>query len=229
MSTEMQRAYSLSFRRSNAPCRDLVTKFGGQPVWVQEPQWPISRSLGEQMTFICQIALYPEIFGQTVGRMAYIFMTDLEEKVVPAWDPDSGENAVIIQPGRQPNIQTMAAPIGPTLYEYFEVPGQDQMQARPCEYLVDTARRTDPQFEDEAHRQGMDDQSFEKYSKAVEGNKVGGSPAFLQEDAMPPGGKLLLQLDSAQVPFYVNFGDCGLGFAFISPDGSQGRFLFQSY
>jgi hypothetical protein len=181
------------------------------------------------MTFICQIVLYPEIFGQTVGRMAYVFMTDLEEKVVPAWDPDSGENAVIIQPGRPPNVQTMAAPIGPTLYEFLEIPGQDQMQPRPCEYLVDTARRTDPAFEDEAHRQGMDDVSFEKYSKAVEGNKVGGTPAFLQEDAMPPGGKLLLQLDSAQVPFYVNFGDCGLGFAFISPDGSQGRFLFQSY
>lgn len=156
-------------------------------------------------------------------------MTDLEEQVVPAWDPDSGENAVIVQPGLPPSVQTMPMPTGPSLYEYVEVPGQELMQAYPCEYLVDMERRTDPDFQDEAHRQGMDDPSFERYSKEVEGNKIGGAPAFLQDDAFPPGGQLLLQLDSAQVPFYVNFGDCGVGFAFISPDGTQGKFLFQSY
>ncbi len=163
------------------------------------------------------------------GKMAYVFMTDLEKQVVPAWDPDLGENAVIIQPGRPARVQTNAASIGPTIYEYIEVPGDEFLHPRPCEFLVDVFKRSDPDFEDEAHRTGMDEATFERYSREVEGNKFGGTPAFLQEDAMPSSGHLLMQLDSSKLPFYLNFGDCGVGYVFISPDGSAGKFLFQSY
>jgi len=226
----MLRSYSLSFKPSGAPCKDAVTKFGGQPVWLQEPQWPLSASTGEQMKFICQIVLYPEIFGQVSGRMAYLFMTDLEQQVVPAWDPDAGENAVIIQPSARPlRVKTTAAETGPTLYEYVEIPGDDMLHPRSCEFLVDVIRRTDPPFINETNRGALDEQTFARYSKEVEGNKVGGTPGFLQEDAMPPSGHLLVQIDSAKVPFYINFGDCGVAYAFISPDGTAGRFLFQSY
>lgn len=226
----MIRAYSISFKPSPAPCRELVTKFGGQPVWLQQPQWPMSASTGEQMKFICQVVIYPEVFGpQVTGKMAYIFMTDLEKQVVPAWDPDAGENAVIIQPGRPVSLQTQAATVGPTLYEYVDIPGEDMLHPRSCEFLVDVNRRSDPDFVDEVHRTALNEMEFEAYSKEVEGNKIGGTPAFLQEDAMPASGHLLLQVDSAKVPFYVNFGDCGVGYAFISPDGSMGKFLFQSY
>ncbi len=189
----------------------------------------MSASTGEQMKFICQIMLYPELFGQVSGRMAYVFMTDLEKQVVPAWDPDAGENCVIIQPGRPPKVNTTAATAGPTIYEFIEVPGDEFLHPRSCEFLVDLVKRNDPDFQDEAHRAGMDDPSFEKYSKEVEGNKFGGTPAFLQEDALPSSGHLLMQIDSAKIPFYLNFGDCGVGYVFISPDGSVGKFLFQSY
>jgi hypothetical protein len=225
----MMRSYALSFKPAAAPCRELVTKFGGQPVWVQQAQWPLSASSGEQMKFICQIAVYPELFGQGMARMAYVFMTDLEKQVVPAWDPNGGENAVIMQPGRPANIQTKSVENGPTLYEYVEIPGDPMLHARPCEYIAELTKRNDPDFVDEVNRSAMDEISYENYSKAVEGNKVGGTPAFLQEDAFPAPGHLLLQLDSAKVPFYINFGDCGVGFAFISADTSAGKFLFQSY
>ena len=225
----MRRAYSLSFKPSPGPCREPVTKFGGQPVWLQPPSWPLSASTGEQMKFVCQIALYPEIFGQLKGQMAYIFITDLEKQVVPAWDPDAGENAVIIQPGAPYRGKTQAAGIGPTIYEYIEVPGDPNLHPRPCEFMVDLERRTDPDFIDENHRVAMNDAEFEVYSKQIEGNKIGGTPFFLQEDALPPSGHLLMQLDSTKVPFYINFGDCGVGYAFISPDGTMGKFLFQSY
>jgi uncharacterized protein YwqG len=95
--------------------------------------------------------------------------------------------------------------------------------------MVDVLRRTDPEFIDENHRVAMNDAEFEEYSKQIEGNKIGGTPFFLQEDALPPSGHLLMQLDSTKVPFYINFGDCGVGYAFISPDGTMGKFLFQSY
>jgi hypothetical protein len=232
MSTDlisMIRAYSISFRPSLTPCKEAVTKFGGQPVWLQQPEWPLSISTGEQMKFICQIAIYPEIFGQTAGKMAYIFMTDLEKTVVPAWDPEAGENAVILQPGRPCKLKTQAATVGPTLYEYIDLPGEDTLHPRPCEFLVDIHRRSDPDFVDETNRSGMDDSSFDKYFKSIEGNKIGGTPAFLQEDAKPGSGHLLVQIDSTKVPFYLNFGDCGVGYAFISPDATVGKFLFQSY
>lgn len=226
----MQRSYSLSLRPASSPIRELVTKFGGQPVWKLPPAWPISVSSGEQMTFICQVQLYPEIFGETVGRMAYIFMTDIERGVAATWDPDAGENAVVVHPGRPLRVQTKPLATGPSIYEYIEIPERGAMEPRPTEFAVDVFRRTDPDFVDEANRIGMEDAAFQKYEKACEGNKIGGTPLFLQEDAMPGGGgQLLIQLDSTKLPFYVNFGDCGVAWAFLSPDGSAGKFLFQSY
>ena len=37
----------------------------------------------------------------------------------------------------------------------------------------------------------------------------------------------MVQLDSGKLPFDVNFGDAGVGYAFLSPDGKEGRFLWQ--
>lgn len=226
----MPRAYSLSFKPAKAPIQEPVTKFGGQPTWLQQPQWPVSRKSGQQMKFICQIVIYPEIFGACVGKMAYIFISDVEQQALPTWDPTGGENAVIIQPGHPPQVNTRPSPRGPSLYEFIEVPGQTLLEPRPCEFLVDVFQRTDPDFIEENHRIALDEPSFALYSKQVEGNKIGGTPYFLQEDQLPRGGgHLLMQLDSANIPFSLNFGDCGVGYVFISPDGSQGRFLFQSY
>jgi hypothetical protein len=47
-----------------------VTKFGGQPVWLEAPQWPIGRANGKPMEFIGQVALDPQIFGNIPGKMA---------------------------------------------------------------------------------------------------------------------------------------------------------------
>ena len=232
MSTDaiiMLRAYSITFKHSQEPCREAVTKFGGQPVWLQKPEWPLSASTGEQMKFICQVVIYPEIFGQVTGKMAYVFITDLEKQALPCWDSDSGENAVIVQPGRPVKVATVAANSGPTLYEYVESPGEDVLHPRPCEYIADVQRKSDPEFIDEVHRSALDDASFDQYFSQIEGNKIGGSPAFLAEDAIFAGGQLLIQIDSTRVPFSINFGDCGVGYAFISPDATAGKFLFQSY
>jgi hypothetical protein len=37
-----------------------------------------------------------------------------------------------------------------------------------------------------------------------------------------------LQLDSTGVPFEVNFGDGGVGYAFLAADGNVGKFAWQS-
>ena len=102
--------YDIEFIEADAPITDPVTKFGGQPVWLERPEWPLSKELGRQMQFVCQIALDPDILGVSPGRMAYLFITGEteDEWVDGTYDPDSGENAVIVQPGGTNDAKTVA-------------------------------------------------------------------------------------------------------------------------
>jgi uncharacterized protein YwqG len=209
----MPKKHRIEFLEATAPITALVTKFGGQPVWVSAPQWPLSRQTGKPMRFICQIALNQELFPGAAARMAYLFMTDEEdgEFVDGTYEPDGGENAVLLQPGTAP-VPTASLAQGPTLYRMVEKPGHDRLQAEPCEFAVRLVE------EDDASEPGN-----------LEENKIGGSPVFLQgeEFPFPDGRRLLLQLDSCSVPFYVNFGDAGVGYAFLNEAGDRAKFLWQ--
>lgn len=91
--------YSLKFSPQSQSTTSFVTKFGGQPVRWEKPQWPVSRTTGEPMRFICQVVLDLPIFNDQPGHMAYLFMTDGEEFMGNTWESEGGENALIIQPG----------------------------------------------------------------------------------------------------------------------------------
>lgn len=218
----MVKRYDIAFQEAAAPIAGLVTKFGGQPVWATQPQWPISASTGAPMRFIGQIALDEPVFGDLAGRMAYLFMTDGDEFVDGTWEPEGGENAFIIQPGRY-DKQTQLLSVGPTLETWLAQPGHSLRTPHAIEYAVTLTPSDDPDV--------FADISLETAAGGnwTGGNKIGGSPAFLQGPEYPAGGpwKLVLQLDSADVPFEVNFGDAGVGYAFISTDGETGRFLWQ--
>ena len=73
------------------------------------------------------------------------------------------------------------------------------------------------------------EEKWHEYTDILQGNKIGGTPSFMQCDQFPEPGswRLLLQLDSARVPFSINFGDAGIGHAFMSHDGTTGKFLWQ--
>lgn len=213
----MVKKYTITFHVVEHPLLDPVTKVYDQPVWIDEPQWPLSQTMGVPMRFLCQIALNPEIFGNIPTRMAYIFMSDpfdtpeevRTDKDLPdleMWSPDGGENAVILQPGGT--------------YPFATLP-----------------LRTDPRLEDETQfaverSLGEDPEVFESENTSNENLnecKIGGTPAFLQGPEYPSGGpwKLLAQLDSCLLPGGINFGDAGRGYAFISEDGMTGKFLWQ--
>jgi len=200
----------IQFHKSEVPITEQVTKFGGQPAWIEEPEWPLSWQLGRPMRFICQIVLDAELFGNESEKMAYLFITDEEDEndyVDGTWEPDGGENAVIIQPaGNNPPTSPLMA--GPTLYANTE----SSIYMQPCEFAVTLEKGSD-----------------ENPAPDIFENKIGGVPVFLQNEEFPQGErwKLLLQLDSASVPFYINFGDAGVGYAFLSSDGSSGKFLWQ--
>lgn len=94
------------------------TKFGGQPDWLEEPQWPISPELEGPMRFIAQISL-GDVFPEHQGKMAYLFMTeDDDEYIDGTWEPDGGENAVIIQPSGEYSSTTEPLNSGPSREEF---------------------------------------------------------------------------------------------------------------
>jgi uncharacterized protein YwqG len=223
----MARKLSIEFFEAKKPINELATKFGGQPHWLGEPQWPLSKATGEPMRFIGQIAIAPEIFGQVSARMAYLFMTD-DEKVDGTWDPDGGENALILQPG-ETSIRTEPLTNGPTLFRMGKRFFGAMNWPKTLEFGVrlTTGEDSVPRTDDAGRK--ISEEEFDSALQALSGNKVGGTPMFLQGDEFPAGGpwNLLLQLDSAALPFFVNFGDAGVGYAFISQDGKQGKFLWQ--
>jgi uncharacterized protein YwqG len=223
--------YDIEFVEADAPITDPVTKFGGQPVWLERPEWPLSRELGRQMQFVCQIALDPDVFGVPPGRMAYLFITgeSEDEWVDGTYDPEGGENAVIVQPGGKNDAETVPESEGPSLYAFVD--GRGWEGAVPCEYSVDLEPGEDPEYVDEDERLEWSDAEFDAYENSLDGNKVAGTPGFIQADEFPKDGpwRLLLQLDSMTVPFHVNFGDAGIGYAYISEDGRNGKFLWQCY
>src|SRR5687767_8256440 len=49
---------------SHSPISKPITKFGGQPVWINQAQWPISKKTEKPMMFIGQIKLEPGLFGR---------------------------------------------------------------------------------------------------------------------------------------------------------------------
>jgi uncharacterized protein YwqG len=203
-------SFEIEFRREKA--EKGKTKFGGQPDWLAKPEWPISKTTGRPMRFICQINL-PDSGLNIEAKLAYLFMTDEEEYVDGTWEPDGGENAIILQPGDN-EIKTEAHVTGQTLYEMVEVPGKDRLVPKDFECAVGLIElretRTQP-----------DDSEFK--------NKIGGQPDFLQGEEYPSQEKwdLLFQLDSASVPFHINFGDAGVGYGFISDDKKRAKFLWQ--
>lgn len=205
------------------------TKFGGQPDWLSEPQWPLNTDYEEnrQMMFVCQINLNDEIFECDTLKMAYIFTThqatvDGDEDFDPdIIDPESGCTAVIIQPDGILFVKTDNIKEGPTLFDEDDEPyvgGIDFEIAEEVDFIA-----SDDFCE-------LADDEQDTYTNKIEGDKIGGAPYFIEDDAFPDdehNWKLLLQLDSNFQPFFLNLGASPCMFAFISDDLKCGKIVIQ--
>ena len=214
----------LEFKRKSS-IRAAVTKFGGAPYWIGDPQWPLSRSTGNPMRFLCQVALpNDKQFGGQ--RMAYIFMTDPEpggEYVDGTWEPEYGENAVILQPSPfDPIVKTTDLTYGPTLQ--VPVDGKPGLLDRIMGVKQSPRRR----YEDVELKVIETEKPCNLDSL---GSKLTGEPDWLQNDETPTKGdwRFFLQMDntSESNDYSINFGDAGIGYAFIRTDGRAARFLWQ--
>lgn len=234
----MPKKYTIAYREVASPITDPVTKFGGQPVWLEEPQWPVSRMYNSPMQFICQIALEPLLFGNLPTRMAYLFLTDWDYAGVfpTTFDPDGGENAVILQPGGVWSGPCLSVPEGPSLYCRSRRHGR--WEQTPCELGVDLHPGDDPDAGTWDDVDPDDKEVWDAYCAALREDKVGGAPvpptngedelaAFITD-----GWRLLLQLNAKDNEgrtgdrFFLNLSYDGAGYAFLSPDGRTGKFLW---
>lgn len=201
------KAYKIDGFISESENKEFITKFGGQPDWIESPQWPVSLSWDNRpLKFIGQIRLndfYNELENLV---LAYIFMTQPKDKADPFFDPDivfpnEGENAVIIQPnGKIPEyIHIDNFRIGPTVdNETIWIP-----QTTEIEEIGTT------EF------------------KQIDVDKFCGNPAFFQNSEVEADKRLLLQLHTKWLPFYINAGGSPTVFTFLNDKKNEGVILIE--
>ncbi|RCS59473.1 DUF1963 domain-containing protein [Parvibium lacunae] len=225
-------SHCLNFSTANYPSIEnrqyLSTQFGGQPTWINQPCWPLSAKTNAPMTFIGQIVIPSELFTQADGQCAYLFIADSDGSL-PTWEPESGENAVIIQSPHAlfspPTFLTLSSlATGPTVLTKAHGAETDRVEL----FIPTFDLQMEPQFHTQAQRAILDDESAKAYDHAMWGNKIGGQPWFIQGDEYPIGDtwQLLAQLDECALPFYVNFGT-GYAYIFINETLNEGRLLWQ--
>lgn len=211
---------------ADSQSESLSLRFGGEPYGLPESLWPSSKSTKEPMQFICQIPFGPELFPGSGEAVAYLFMTsgDADE----TWVADGGENALIIVP-REKTTKSLTIGEAPRLCRMVKKWWKKTLEPESCTFAVKLTSGEDPAFIPEAALVRMPEEQAKLYRSALAGNKLGGTPGFLQGDELPIAEPwhLLLQLDSTQVPFWINFGDAGIGYAFMNAAGTEGRFLWQ--
>ncbi|CAM3344295.1 hypothetical protein [Stackebrandtia soli] len=121
----------LNLTIAEEPITAATTKIGGQPNWVDTPQWPTSKESGELMEFIGQFRLPSD-----ETRMAYLFMTG--EGNPTSWESEAGENALIVQgPGsRLPAFLTVTDDAkGPTVGPDVTVRLSEQPDSHGLNYM----------------------------------------------------------------------------------------------
>jgi len=236
--------FNLEFLKTSKPIENHVTKFGGQPTWLTEPEWPLSRGTNDPMRFICQIAFSDLALDEPYDKgMAYLFMSDSETLIdgelygaYDQFDPEGGENAVILQPGTERLVDTSPLTKGPSLLPKKAMYGfGDQVAAWAQaneyeEYAVQLLSANDPAFVSIDDLAEFPDSQRQQYREKLSGNKLAGVPGFIQPDEFPFSlgtSQLLLQLDSGKTPFYVDFGDVGVGYLFVEKGSGRARFLWQ--
>lgn len=217
-------ALHLKFVQVAEPVTALVTKFGGQPVWLESAAWPVSRRMGQPMVFVGQIRIPDFINPHGDLRMAYIFMT-LDSEVDNTYDPNGGENKVIIQKANL-QAQPTAAEQGPSLW-FDNVVGDQVNPLMPCEFLLECTLVDDGEYISEAEFHDLPHHEYERAYDLWSHDKIGGNPLWYQYEEFPyTPSKLLLQLSDEGVPFFVNFG-CGTAYVLTDESVQEAKMLWQ--
>lgn len=171
-------------------------------VGVEDSSWPTCKGCHAPMTSLGLFHAHPERLPLAGHAALALFQC---ERGCASWDPGSGANAAVL-------LDHVAAP-RPAAPAGAEV--------RPLQWVAYAA----PAFEPDHAAEGIEDR------REPGGSKLGGTPTWVQAPQRPScdvcGSKLRLavQLDSADTG--MNFGDMGLGYAFVCQDGHQAKLVTQ--
>jgi hypothetical protein len=226
--TKSTKKQVIKFRKAKPAITKAVNKLGGQPVWLDKPQWPVGTT-GEPMRFICQVEINCAL-PQVRGKMAYIFFND--DPICAGYgNPDEGDCAVIIQPGGKYTGPTVPLPNGPSVYRRVWRDGVERRY--PVEFAMDLSPRDEDMTTAWEDTDPEDKHAWSRYFNALCEEKIGGRAIRTVDmlDAplpIPRGWNLLIQLHSRDdgSPFFLNMAGDGTGYAFVSPDGNRGKFWF---
>ena len=230
----------VTLRESATPVTAPVTKFGGQPVWLDAPRWPLSATDGKPMRFVAQVALDPRLFGgATEARMAYVFLAEDDPQL---WTKDGKyagvDGAVVLQPGGATGYAHALMERGPTLDRLVERRSgflglRRQHERVPCEYTVELDYATEPELRlvDVSSEDYDEDIADTMNDERVTRTKVGGTPAFIQDVEFPfdPPCTLVLQIADDDSRFALPLSDVGSLYAFMDPRGVRGGLIIQSH
>jgi len=217
---------------SETEITEPVTKFGGQPVWISQPYWPLCPETGDKMLFMSQIALDPKLFPDGDGTMVYIFFSGDSEMI------NEVDIATVIQTSAnayldEDNFEYVPETTGSTIYELDE-----NCQAIYKEYKAVLEPIEDEEIisiEEMYRIYELDyDMGFQFSKPELAGNKIGGQPLYMKSLTNVAEGfnsekwLLLLQLASTQgywdnlqpnfYPFHMELGEFGILTVFISSD-----------
>ncbi len=218
------------------PIDNTVTKFGGQPTWISEPEWPISRATKKPMRFICQVALDDELIGGPPGSMAYVFISDYSPEI-NEWTLKSGETAVIVQPSgcNSIDVETISLKDGPSLFRITKGKRKILFRERiriECEYAVESISGEDPDNIESFESLSIDKKISQDH---LYGNKICGIPAIMYDIPLPDSEiwtskstqqdhkwRFILQIDQAPETFRIDFENRAVGYLFVSQNFEMG-------
>lgn len=208
--------YYCKLTKAKAPITEPVTKVGGAPVLMQPAEWPVCRTCSKPMQFLAQFRLDDPLPLAQHYQIAYIFMCTTCDD---SWAPDSGVNAVLLQPtSAERLVQTREG----------QYPDYAVTLKHGQEPLVD---RTNPDVDEE-----ITDRVELK-------TKLGGAPGWIQYAEQPAcpqckgPTRFIAELeafgkwDGRQAQYSdLNFGDSGSSYLFLceqecGPNGAA--FLWQ--
>lgn len=228
MVNDMPKRYEIvEFSEMTEATDKYITKFGGQPDWISEPEWPQSNGWDNlPMMFIGQILIKEGSLSNNCECMIYLFVTHPGSCNDPFFDPDvqlwnGGENAVIIQPfgNKDCSVKTKKERKGPTLFNSLD----KQVTLKPTLKMVD-----EPEFVKQEDYIKMNEEEQKFYYKSIDVNKFGGVPSFFRRDEWPgEDWFLLLQLRCETLPFVLRVGSAAVMFVFVSSDLTRGRIIIQ--
>jgi len=210
-SIKMKKHYLIDLKKEE-PGIERKTKFGGQPDWIDKPEWPLSMEFGDPMQFICQIELEAIGFSDFEAKFAYLFVF---EGSYNAGRPDGGENAVILQPGDNSRFDIEQMLTGPSIsrdYKGWDVDLKLSIEKQDEMGIITTKFGGEPLFLHHAEY---------PYTSTERKEVIDGEEVIIAEK-----WHLLIQLGDRFLPYFRNYG-MGVGYAFIRDDGKVAKYMWQ--